>query len=849
VRDDCLQEVSTMLGRQLMASQGTKIEERVRNAMRMLARQNPEEWRAKSYTTQLHEAAAQAAQDMKEEFAQKRRNVELTIAAHDRIENFLMAQPNKKAGDGLRAVSKLADFDTRGGGYTSVQSWSTSIRETAFGELRKTWEAIPGNFFGLFEDKKGVADLWKELHGEDSGNGTAKAGADAWKKITEEMRSRFNDAGGHVGKLEDWSLPQHHSQTRVANAGKTPSESLEKWTADILPKLDRSKYVNADGSRMSNDQMHQFLAHAFDSIITDGHNGTEAGSVSGEGVIANRNAAHRQIFFKDADAHAEYNASYGETSMNNLLAGHIARMSRDIALTERLGPNSAATFKHFNDRAMQDEVRQDPTKLAKLEKQQTFNERLFDAVSGKDKVVDQRVANAFQAFRNWMTATKLGKVVITALSDEAGMMSTAVANHVPYGQALLEELKRVPNGQSRKFAEHTGLGIDAFMSHMNRFAQEEFGSSFSGKMASSVMRLSGAERMWAARRQGMGTVLMSSIGKLTRSIEHVDGLSVADHGVLAKKGVTDTQWQVWRRAEPENWGGTSNVLTPKSIWAIPDEKLKDLGDPTALKRDAATQLMAHVHEEAGMGAMDTGPRQRIAVNLGTQRGSYGGEIWRSMNLFRGFAFSMMMKHWARAADMPGTGKIKYLAPLFVYGTAMAALGNQIRNLLAGQDPDKMFGKDTSAFWGRAILRGGGFGFFGDFLQNETSQHDTTLAAALGGPAATTAEDILSLTHGAYFKSKHGDLGKDEKAGLIRFAKGNIPLLNMWYTQAAMDHLLWNHLQEAASPGYLARMQAKQEANFGKTYFWRPDEATPHSGPDFAKALGGNKNANFAGNSP
>lgn len=840
MRDDCLQEVSTMLGRQLLASQGTKIEQRVRNQMRVLARENPEEWRTKTYSDRLHEAAAAAAQEMKEEFTRKREMVEKTIQVHDRIENFLAEQPNRKAGDTLRAVSKLADFDTRGGGYTSVQSTANAIRDESFSNLMKTWEAIPGHFFGLFEDSKGVADLWKELHGEHSGNALAKQGADAWKKTTEELRQRFNDAGGNVGKLEDWSKPQHHSQPRVAAAG------VEQWIGDILPKLDRSKYVNLDGSRMSNDQVQTFLGHAYDSIITDGHNGTEAGSVSGAGVIANRNAAHRQIFFKDSDAAAEYNAKYGEKSLSNLLSGHISRMSRDIALIERLGPNAAATFKHFNDRALQDEIRQEPTQIKRLEKQAKFNEALFDAVSGKDQVVDQRVANAFQSFRNWMTATKLGKVIITALSDEAGMFSTAVANHVPYGQALINELKSVPKGASREFALHSGLGWDAEMSHMNRFAQQEFGASFSGKMASSVMKLSGAERMWAARRQGMGVTLMSSIGKLSRKIEHVTDLTPEDHGVLAKKGVTETTWQVWRRATPENWGGNSNVLTPKSVWSIPDEQLKDLGNPRALKREASTQLLAHVLEESGMGAMDTGPRQRVAVNLGTQRGSYGGEIWRSMNLFRGFAFSMMMKHWARAADMPGTGRIKYLAPLFVYGTVMAALGNQIRNLIAGQDPENMNPWQNPGFWGKAILRGGGLGFFGDFLYNETTQNDTSLAAAVGGPAATTLEDVLSLTHGAFFKSQRGEK-TDEAAKLIRFTKGNIPIINMWYTQAAADHLLWNHLQEAASPGYLARMEARQEANYGKTYFWRPEESTPHAAPDFAKAVGDSSKTNFSGN--
>ena len=202
-----------------------------------------------------------------------------------------------------------------------------------------------------------------------------------------------------------------------------------------------------------------------------------------------------------------------------------------------------------------------------MEKQGKFNENLFDAVAGKDQVVDQRVANAFQGFRNWMTATKLGKVVITALGDEAGMFSTAIANHVPYAQAMIEELKRVAPGKSRDFAEHAGLGLDAMMGHVNRFAQEEFGSSFSGKMASAVMRLSGAERMWAARRQGLGTVLMSSIGKLSRTVEHIQDLSVEDHGVLAKKGVTGTNWKRGA-AQPQRTGAVPLMFSRRSQFGL-----------------------------------------------------------------------------------------------------------------------------------------------------------------------------------------------------------------------------------------------------------------------------------------
>jgi hypothetical protein len=1021
LRDDCKDFISERLGRKVSDKQADDIEKRVKAQMKLLAMRNPGEWRQLGYFDRVQRAATEAAKEMAEEFRRKQFVVQKQIEAHDRIENILAAakteEPTGAAkllrflrNDSLSAVSRLLDYDTRGGEYTSVQSWAHAVKAEMYGQLMPAWDAAPGRFFGLFENHQGAMDLWKELHGEDSGNATAKAGAAAFHQVAEQARQRFNDAGGAVGKLEDWGIPQHHGQERVAKAG------IDKWTGDILPRLDRDRYLNTDGSRMADRQMHDFLMHAYDSIITDGQNSKEPGNVAGIGMIANRNAAERALHFKDAQAHAEYNTLYGERSLMGVLQDHISRMARDIALIERLGPNAEQTFKYFNDRAFQDEARSNPERITQVKSDHVFNQALFDAVSGRDKVVNQNVANRFQAFRNWMTATRLGKVVITALGDEAGMASTSFANRVPYTDTLMRELKTLnpTDSTARRAAQTAGLGLDAMASHMNRFGQEEFGQSVSGKLAGKVMQVSGAERMWEARRQGLGTVLMSSIGNLTRQFEHIEQLSAEDHGVITQKGVTDDTWQIWRKAETEDWGqGAHSVLTPKSIWSIPDAKIDEVIAPRIQKvraeaqrqvdelnardqkereqltkraddlstwlkdemsrfsgrankglifelkdleqrmsrlqegleyarsywkapidentpgiqgeqpvsfygktklrglgvdegrareaidsikaesraigaeirqrkadlqekmyqgfferqaqlkeftdqaerrmerrqqvvdriqrdiepqiqtarlnarREASTQLLAHVLEEAGMGAMDAGPRQRISTNLGSARGTFSGELWRSMNLFRSFAFSMMMKHWSRAAQMDGVGRAKYLAPLVLYSTLISAAGNQVRNFLAGQNPDSM---GDLAFWGRALLRGGGLGFFGDFLSNEVTQHDTSLAAALGGPAATTAEDILSMTHGAFFKSRRGEQ-TDEAAKLVRFARENVPFTNLWYTQAAFDHLLWNHMQEAASPGYLERMESRQQKLYGHTYWWHPADALPSEAPN------------------
>src|SRR4029077_13798125 len=154
---------------------------------------------------------------------------------------------------------------------------------------------------------------------------------------------------------------------------------------------------------------------------------------------------------------------------------------------------------------------------------------------------------------------------------------------------------------------------------------------------------------------------------------------------------------------------------PKSIYAIPDADLAELGDPTALKRHASTMLLGHTMEEMGMGVMDTGIRQRAPKMLGTAAGTPAGELLRSALLFKSFAFSMTGKHWARMMDLPSGMSWKYGATLATVGTVMGALAIQLRNLASGKNPDNMA---SPSFMGSAILKGGGLGFYGDFLYDE-----------------------------------------------------------------------------------------------------------------------------------
>jgi hypothetical protein len=865
VRDECEDAMARALGRELKPTEARDVEDTVNLQMRLLARSDPQAWAQLSPDQRLQQGAQAAAQAMIDELKLKQRRVALQIAAHDRIDSNLaerfeeLDNQNAKPGAKMRAVSSLLAFDSSGKGQMSAESWGRAIANEAFGRLLPLWNSVKG-FAHLFEDKKGVSDLVHELFGEETGNVTAKAGAKAWMQATDELRDRYNAAGGDVGKLEDWHYPQSWSQARVASAAGDPSASLEKFTADMLPLLDRGKYLNADGTRMSDDDLKGMLAHVFDTITTDGANKTEAefkrqtkagtptSTYSGSGfggLLANRMSAHRALFFKDADSYLSAQGLYGEQSLWPALTNHIRSIARDIGMVETLGPNPEAAFKYFNQRTQLDELRASPASANKINSAAKYNDALYKTVSGNDGVVNDKILAAGQAFRNFETAAKLGRVVITALGDEAGMASTAFANKVPWSETLMRELTYLnpANGEDRDAASHAGLGLNRLIGGLNRFGQEDMqligGSgpadairNFTSKLATGVLNASGAEGMWDTRRKALGSVLMSYLGKWTRQAENFKDLSFDDAGMLTRKGVGETDWQVWKRAELEDWGMKHGVLTPDSVWKIPDAKLADLGDPTALKRHASTLLLGHVLEETGMGVMDTGARERTSMRFGTQAGTVAGELTRSALLFKSFSMSMMMKHWARAASMPtASSAAQYAATLLVTGTIMGAVANQLRNVISGKNPQNMA---EPQFWGESVLRGGGLGFYGDFLYSEMTQHDTSLIPALLGPLATEAESVWNLTGAAAFKASRGER-TDEGAKLIRFARGEIPFLNMWYTQAAFDHLIWNNFQEAASPGYLDRMQAKAYAARGTSWWWNPQEATPSSAPDIREA--------------
>lgn len=77
--------------------------------------------------------------------------------------------------------------------------------------------------------------------------------------------------------------------------------------------------------------------------------------------------------------------------------------------------------------------------------------------------------------------------------------------------------------------------------------------------------------------------------------------------------------------------------------------------------------------------------------------------------------------------------------------------------------------------------------------------------------------------------------RDIGANVLRFAKSNIPMVNLWYTKQLLNHAVFNQLQEMMNPGYHRRMERKSMRMRGTGYWWQPTSAMPGRLPRVAKS--------------
>ncbi len=823
MRQECINAVQQAASRRLTQQEIQNIEDRIYRNMRQLARNDPASWRAMTDAERLRRAGQLAANELTNEAALKRRRVALTIAARQRLDAFIKTYQGK---DGkLEALNRTIAFHADGkSNFLSVESRGKATRDYALSQIQEAFEAVDPRFFHLFEDEASVRDLVYEMRGQDTGNVRAKKGAKAWAGVTELLRQRFNDAGGDIGYLENWGIPQHHSMEKVGRV------SQDKWISDVIGKLDRKYYIKDDGQLMSDAELKTFLGEAYNTIATGGLNKLSDTGMRISGARSNRGNASRQIHFKDADSYLEYQREYGDRSLWEVMVGHLEGISKDIALVETYGPNPDHVFRSILDEVTAEQATANPERTGRIKRLANSTENLYNFIAGKTQpIANPHIARWSDNIRNWMVASRLGSALLASFSDLGTMYMSAKVANIPMNRLFMNQLEAMnpANRTELARARRAGLAMESLLGSVNRWAMDNMGPSVSRWAATAVMRANGLTAWTDAHKRAYGVTMMGSLGEVVSRAPDLRSLDDSDFRILKSKGITEQDFSVWKLAQQEDWGnGNTTMLTPESIMRIPDAAVMHLGLPERVRFEAMRRLLAAVSEEVDMAVITPGAREQLLTGGGLQRGTWKGELTRSVFLFKSFPISVVLRHWTRAMGMPSAGgRAAYIAAFLASTTMLGALSQQLNDMASGRNPREMVGKDAGKFWLGALLKGGGLGLYGDFLLSDHTRYGGGALASMLGPVAGLVDDVVKLAQGIPLNAVEG---KPEQTGgdLVKLGKGLIPGANLWYAKAALDHMIFNQLQEYFSPGYLRKVEQRSKKQFNQTYWWRPQDVTP-----------------------
>jgi hypothetical protein len=820
---DCLIEVQEAIGRPLKASEADAIKGEIVAQMRELARTDPAKWSQMTGEQKLRaasDAATKAALERAEVQAQRKaRNLLVQTREAGRL--------TKRAAQLKARGSKQANHDAIFERLVQFENYHHGLHNEYLSQLMDTLSAMDGKFFGLFDDPEQVRGLARAVLDGDTTNPDMVKAAKALTDTMEALRLRQNAAGADIGRLDYSYLPQPHDAGKIARTG------ADQWAADVLPMLARDRYVRADGQPMDDAEVMDVLRSAWVTLATEGRNKLTPGATQGRGSRASRfDDAHRAIHFAGSDGYLAYMQKYGRGSMLEAINGHVAQATKNIALMEELGGNPQATFRLLKDMAEGVQGDNAAGKRAGWTAPATLD-MTWDTLNGTlSQSVSARMAQWGQTTRSLTVATKLQGTLLSSVTDVPLQILVAKTSGVPFGQAMKSVFAGFGKDQ-RRVAHELALGVDEIAGEMSRWHDGNIGASWANKLASTTMKVSLMEAWTNGLRRGFSLTYSGALDRMRR--KDWDRLDEFDRRQLEESGVTADDWAIWQLAEPTKVGDAS-LLTKEGLRGI-DLEANGLR-PADIDR-ATARLIGHVDALAKTAVLSPDLRVRAALLQGTKAGTFGGESLRMLMLFKSFPLAVVDKHLRRIRNIPTTrGKVAYSAAMMTSLTLFGAMALQLKDLAQGKDPRDM---TTGKFWGAAFMQGGGMGIFGDVMytgMGGNARGGQANWTSMAGPVFGTGMDLADVTLGNAARAAQGkdvDLGAD----LVRFGKGNTPFINLWYTRAAVDHLVLHDLQEAANPGYLRRMKQRSRKDWGQEWWWEPGENMPDRAPDLEAAAGGN----------
>lgn len=631
--------------------------------------------------------------------------------------------------------------------------------------------------------------------------------AHALTKSKKFLINRLNAEGVPIGWLENHVTTTFHNAESIRKVGK------EAWIKDIRPLLDDNRTFGM----LSEAEQDEMLSNIYDNIASGKravHDLTGAGPEAGPFAklsLSNQLSQHRVLHFKSDQAWKAYNRKYGHQDTIDAIFHNLKTLSDETVLIREYGTNPEDSFSRITS-----EINKRLVASGEPPLDEDGLKARWMQVTGETYVLAKgdrapKIYRAVQMFKALQSMSKLGGALLPSFSDAINAVGALRYNGQSFFSAFHDQIvnqtriltKNLTDAERDEVLRMIGAGLDGYLGGMHsRFDSADATPGTIGRMQDFFFRVSGLSAWTDSGREAFGLSLAHQLG-LNKSKSWK-----ALHGDLKRSlgqyGIGEDEWKALADISPKIVEERA-YFTPDLIRNYIDANKGDGAFPTKYYEDLEDKLAAYYTTEMRIAVPEAGAAER-AVIVGTSKPGTVG--WAARTLFfqfRSFPLAYLNKIGPRYKHMGFSYTMSQILALTTVGYASMS----IRDMLQFRKPRDPLDPRTV---GAAFLYSGAGGLAGDFLLNDYRQYGRGVAPFLGGPTASTLQDVMTVTSAV----ANGDL-RDASANAFNAAARMTPFVNLWYARTALDYFLINPAKHYLNPNYHRRREMRERQELGIEY--------------------------------
>lgn len=596
--EDCRAAVETAGGKPVSIEDLTEMWEELQARADNIRRDRPSLSQAALIKQAADDMAAEAQMAARIEMRNAKMNLTKRIRRRGQIEEMARQLGGQRGADLALAIeAKLVGINSAvRGARLSVDATGVALARAWAGGL--TSEMDKAGLFNAVKsgqlDRAIARELWALSKGQPPGAGGSKAAQKAAGIIYRYQRlsvEAMNREGAWVGQVEGYITRQAHDADRMVTAG------YQAWRDAIAPRLDERTF---EGVR----DREKFLDNVYRAVTTgvhldaDGLTGFKAPAFKGPSNLAKKLSAARTLHFKDADAWMDYQQAFGARNIIESILRGLDKAAKSTALMREYGTNPRAEFE-ADIRYLQEKWRDKDTEaVARLGNRVGALNNQMDELDGTAaSPVNRVLARIGAGVRTWQSLSKLGGVVISALTDvpfKAGELRYQGINLLEgYADGFAALTRGRGEGETREIMDLLGAGLEGAIGHIaSRF---DGGDHVPGKLSSLAnvfFRWTGLTYWTDAQRAGAEIIMSRHLGGFRG--QAWAALPPETQRVLSLFNINADEWRALSSVEWAQANGKAH-LTPDRARMLSDEvtdglmpaKVRQIGDAFAARLERA----------------------------------------------------------------------------------------------------------------------------------------------------------------------------------------------------------------------------------------------------------------------